>query len=104
MEQEIIFDGNGGWMSQGYIDSCKKLYNKMERYLLYGYGDTPQAKERKIRNEDNRKWAWIQIGHTKKLVWVDNKTNKAYKADGYEKTWIEIKNFTFLRWATTFDL
>jgi hypothetical protein len=60
--------------------------------------------EREIKNTDNRKWAKIKIGNTEQLQWVDNVTMKAYRRDEYSPTWMEIKNFEFIRWATGFDL
>ena len=73
----------------------------IEKGILYCDFDKHNLRQK--LNEDNRKLALIQIGNTKKMSFVDNKTMKAYKADGYKKTWIEIKKFKFIRWATLFD-
>ena len=59
---------------------------------------------KRVRESDNRKWAWIKVGQTKFLCYVDNVTMKAYKTDGYKPTYIEWKKFEFIRWATSFDL
>jgi hypothetical protein len=74
-------------------------------YVVFG-GDEVRRKveERRERNKDNLKWAYVFVGSTRKLCMVDNVTMKAYKVDGYAKTNIEIKNFRFNRWCTSFDL
>lgn len=38
------------------------------------------------------------------MVWVDTITMKGFEANGYEQTDIEIKDFEFERWCTSFDL
>lgn len=93
---------NKTWTTTKFEENLKAFSDKFEARLLHG--GLSVAAERAKRKENNLKWAWIKIGQTKKLQWVDNKTMKAYKADGYSQTNIEIPRFTFLRWATTFDL
>lgn len=100
--EEILTDGNGNWVSQEFLDTWEKFQQKMERNFLLS--DKDISHKRYLLNEDNRKWAWILVGKTKMLCYVDNKTMKAYKADGYSKTWMEWQKFTFIRWATSFDL
>lgn len=106
VEDKIIYDSNGGWAKQSFIDGMKKLQNKIDRKMFHLFmGNNLEIHEkRKEQNQDNLKWAWIKISNTKKMCWVDNITMKAYKADGYGKTNIEIKKFTFERWCTGFDL
>ena len=88
--------------------AIKKIQQQAEKRMFYYLISTPEQRElsknRIKANEDNRKWAWVSIKGHRKMVWVDNKTMKAYKADGYAPTWIEIKNFVFERWCTSFDL
>ena len=55
-------------------------------------------------NKDNLKWAFIRKDSKRKMCWVDNVTNKAYEPNGYNKTDIEIKDFTFERWCRLIDL
>jgi len=55
-------------------------------------------------NPLNLKWAFVLIDGKREMCWVDNTTNKAYKADGYEQTDIEIENFSFERWCRLHDL
>lgn len=75
-------------------------------HVFFTGSEEIQDKHNKRRelNEDNLKYAKIKVCNTERLAWVNNKTNKAYKMDGYAKTNIEIKKFTFIRWATGFDL
>ena len=93
------------WCSKETLDYMKRFKRKVDyRFLFTTKEDMELSKFRLTRSEDNRKWAFIMVANTKKRAWVDNKTLKAYKADGYEKTWIEIKKYKFLRWCTSFDL
>ena len=88
--------------------ALKKFIDKMERNFLYlSMASKEQLllhNTRQLNKEDNRKWAYIKVANTRFLCYVDNKTMKAYKADHYKSTYIEIKKFTFERWATGFDL
>lgn len=95
-----------GYVPQEFIDAEAKLYDKINREFMYKSMNDgfDVATKRAKQNPDNLKWAYIVVGKTKKRCWVDNVTNKAYKADGYNKTNIEIKDFYFDRWCTGFDL
>jgi hypothetical protein len=93
------------WYSEEQLEAMKKFDKRTAyRFLYMSQKQHDLSMRRYSRNRDNRKWAWIMVGKTKKMAWVDNKTLKAYKADGYEKTWMEIKKYTFVRWCTSFDL
>lgn len=96
----ICWDGQQ-WYDKKSIEAIRGFVTQMKKNTMYRIlsGAVPKVKE-----EDNLKWAWVMIGKTKKMCWVDNKTMKAYKADRYAQTNIEIKHFTFLRWCTSFDL
>ncbi len=106
VEDKIFYDGNGGFETQSFRDGMKKFHDKFQKTFFHKLmnGGFETSDKRKEQNQDNLKWAWIKIGNTRKMCWVDNVTNKAYKADGYDKTNIEIKNFSFERWCTGFDL
>jgi hypothetical protein len=106
VEDKIFYDGNGGWEKQSYRDAMKNFQEKFHNEFFHKVMNNgfEIADKRKEQNQDNLKWAWIKIGNSRKMCWVDNVTNKAYKADGYGKTNIEIKNFSFERWCTGFDL
>jgi len=110
LPDDQILTIEGGWSSVGAIKATIAINAKIERDLfarvIWGSDllSIAKRKERTDRNLDNRKWAIIQVANTRKLCHVDNVTMKAYKTDGYEKTWIEFKKFTFIRWATGFDL
>lgn len=90
------------------MKELKKSQRKYEKRLFFGYGmgilDLEKRRQRDLLNRDNRKWAYVTVAGTRKMVWVDNVTMKAYKSDGYNPTWIEIKKFVFDRWCTTMDL
>tara|TARA_R110000772_G_scaffold268686_3_gene397507 strand:+ start:148 stop:444 length:297 start_codon:yes stop_codon:yes gene_type:complete len=98
MEEEIIFTEQG-WATKSALDAMKKANYQSEKMALFGNINTDTGKQR-----NNLKWAFVKVGDTQKMCWVDNITNKAYKADGYAQTNIEIKKFTFVRWCTSFDL
>ena len=96
------------WTTEKERSAFKKFSEDMYRNFMYL---SMASKEqlllhdtRILNKEDNRKWALVKVANTRKLCWVDNKTMKAYKADNYKPTYMEIKKFTFLRWATGFDL
>jgi len=74
---------------------CEILYMDDEKREL--------RKKRRKAKENNLKWAWIYVGNTKMMAWVDNKTKEAFKADGYEKTNMRWKKYGFTRWCTSFD-
>lgn len=107
MNNDVIVLENGNWIKTDQLKVYEDFY-KHQQKLFAIFMRHPEAMElhnqRSKAKEDNRKWAWIKVGNTRKLCWVDNKTMKAYKTDGYSPTWIEIPKFTFERWATTFDL
>lgn len=88
------------------VSFYKKLEDRVLRTSLYDINETIEKREsRRKRNEDNRKLACIKIANTSKIAWVDTKTMKAYKsAEYYTKTWIEIKDFEFIRWCRSFDI
>ncbi len=100
----IEFDSNGCWTTKEFRDTCKALEIKSLKRLIFHTGKYDISEQRAKQNPDNLKWAYIMVGKTRVMCWVDNATNKAYKADGYSKTTIEIKKFTFVRWCTSFDL
>jgi ribosomal protein L39E len=60
--------------------------------------------EQRYDNKRALKLAWIRVGRTRKMCFVDTKTMKAYKMDRREPTWIQIKHFTSERWCTGFDM
>lgn len=102
----VFYVGNGQWATKSHLESEARLHKAVEKkffHLLLGNNFEVHEK-RKLQNQDNRKWAIVRVGRTRKMCWVDTVTGKAYKADGYSKTHVEIKKFTFVRWCTTFDL
>ena len=107
-ENKIFYDANGGFETQGFRDEMKKLEVKLKKEIFYkllineGKGFELMLK-RKALKQRTLVWAWVKIANTRKKVWIDTVTNKAYKANGYEKTYIEIKKFTFERWCNGFD-
>jgi hypothetical protein len=97
------------WIKEDEAKLWEEINNKIEKYRLwYLLWSTPEqlelSKQRKELNEDNRKLAYIYIGKTHKMCYIDNKNMKAYKMEGmYNKTWIPIKDYKFDRWCTSFD-
>lgn len=96
-----------GWATQQELDNMEaigKKLRKMQYYFMTNPAAFDKTAQRRAANEDNRKWAIIKRGKNQELAWVDTETMKAYKNDNYSPTWIEIKNFTFVRWARGMDL
>lgn len=96
-----------GWVTE----ECLKAERALEAQLHndYWYRVTSKDGVEKFRararlNEDNRKLAWIIVGKTRKIAWVDNKTMDVYKADGIIKTWMLWPRCIFERWMTSMDV
>jgi len=101
---DIVWLNETTWVKKDLLDDRKKYINKAEKSFFFKMfkGELNNIKEEALF--DRLKWAWVKVGNTRKRCWVDNETMKAYKADGYDKTYIEIPKFTFERWCTSFDL
>ena len=95
---EVEWTKDGMWHTKGFKDICDKFEMKFFSKMLYGKPEITE--KRQELNKDNRKWAYIIVGNTRKAAWVDNETMKAYKADGYSPTWMEYKHFKFDRWMS----
>lgn len=103
----ISFGDKQYYFSAEDAKGLEELRKKKESWLLWGppSGHVPPTPEQQYRN--HLKWAWIEIGMEKELVWVHNENMKAYKDDGehgIKEPLEEIKYDKFTRWATTFDL
>lgn len=104
-DKDDIIKTQYGWISKKLADRWVNSMRHFESFILLATDeDIDKLKTRNKNNEDNRKWAYIYYGNTKTMAYVDNKTMKAYKADGYEATWMEIPKYKFIRWCTSFDL
>jgi hypothetical protein len=91
------------WMSDKEKELWKEHLARQERYLM-GIDPIPEKEGNGSLTTDNKKWAWVIINEKRMMCWVDNVTMKAYKADGYNKTDIEIPEFKFERWCRGMDL
>lgn len=87
------------WISDEEKKRWSEHMAQQERYLM-GIDPIPESNEPIC----NKKLAWITVGTHNEIHWVDNVTMKAYKTDGYEKTDIEIPEFTFIRWCRGMDI
>jgi len=86
-------------MTKEFEEGVKWLNDKVERQMLFGKPTD------RVKQVDNTKLAKIVVGNTNKTAWVDTETKKAYKCgEYYAKTGMEITNFTFSRWCTSFDV
>ncbi len=90
------------WTSDEDLQAMRKMQDKFDDYLIFGNPDITE--KRRKANEDNRKWAYIIVGNTRKLACVDNKTDQAYKVDGYNFTWEKWSSYKFDRWCSLMDL
>lgn len=98
-------------MSNTFVeDFNRKLSDRILKALTsltyYSYVHQKSVRDfRQKRNEDNRRWAWVLVGKTRKLCWVDNKTMEAYRSDqNRQPTSMKLKYTRFLRWATPWDI
>jgi len=90
------------WIAEKEARLLAAHAERAERYVMFYY--RPEHDAIRKQREDNRKWGVIKVLGKEKLVFVDRLTMKAYKADNYQATWMEIKNFEFIRWARPMDL
>ncbi len=106
-ENNIIDLGQFGWINKADFDNFQKFKEKKqnEYYLFSKYPELLEIRrERRKNNEDNTYYAYILVGNTRKLAFVDKFTNKAFKCDGYAKTNIEIKKYKFIKWTNSMEL
>ena len=88
------------------IELYQKLHRKIERYLFYFCKPEDDIK-RELRKKLKRDlyFVYITVGKTQKLAFKDRDTHKCYKVDkDYTKTWIEWKQYTFIRDCRLMDL
>jgi hypothetical protein len=90
------------WVHDDEARALAKHAERTERYMMWYW--KPEHMKLRSKREDPRKWALIKVGKTEKLVFVDRNTKKAYKVFNNKATWMEIKSFTFIRWARPMDL
>lgn len=93
-------------VEEAAVDMMGAFQRKMDRYFIYGKPEVTERRELSRTFERSLKYAFIRVGHTRFLAYVDNfNQTRAFKiSEGYERTWMEWKQFTFLRWARTMDL
>lgn len=104
--QKILVDENGAWMTQSANDTLTKIMKKISKdYWMRMLNDEKNVFEKRYDNKRSLKLAWIRVGRTRIMCFVDTKTMKAYKMDERrEPTWMQIKHFTSERWCTGFDM
>jgi hypothetical protein len=90
------------WISKEEADILAIHALRAETYMMFYYH--PEHTKIREQREDQRKWAIIEVLGKERLAFVHRLTKKAYKVDNYKATWMEIKNFTFVRWARAMDL
>jgi hypothetical protein len=86
----------------------EKLCVRHEHEMFFGVSKEilTKRKQRNLLNEDNRKYAYVYVSKTRKMVMVDNKTMIAYKLESDIPVATEmIQPYTkFDRWCTGHDL
>lgn len=93
-------------VSKSEIEKLRAIMLKFERVMLL-YSNPEQVKLREERESLKRDlyYVYIKIGNTQKLAWKCRKTGKCYKVgNNREKTFIEYKNYTFIRDCRMMDL
>lgn len=96
---------DGYWISEAEKKTMDLYLARFEFYHMFLWKPEHSVKsDLRRKNKGNRAFAFIKVGRTRKMCFVDRDTKKAYKLDGYEPTWIEIKQFRFIRWARGMDL
>ena len=106
------FQNNSIWVSKKEHENIQKFYDKLQSKMFHtGYGmSSDYLKIKVIRDsqklpENRWKIAIIKIGNTTKMAWVDSLNENAWKCgEHYSKTWMQIKKYTFIRWARSMDI
>lgn len=107
---EIIQTNNNGalgWMTKKTYDDINSYFaNLNKRFIILGTNKEAfkRHNERREKNKDTYKYAYVLIGNTKKLAFVCNETGMALKCDGYNKTNMELKRFKFIKWVSMMEL
>ena len=88
--------------------TLQKIWDRHQYEMFFGIPND-ELKKRKARrklNEDYRKYAYVYVGRTHKMVMVDNKTMIAYKLNHNmpTATYIRQPYTKFDRWCTGHDL
>lgn len=93
---------------QEHADNLQIIKDKTDVDILMKdhYVHTPDIISYPAPKEEvgQKVWAWLLIKGEEKLMWYNSTTEKGYWRKGYEATNDEIKDFKFIRFATTFDL
>jgi hypothetical protein len=102
-------NNNISWMPYEEYLLRKEWEDKMVKEMLRIFWETGKPPERKKREDENVKLAWvININGGREMLGVDNKTMKGYAMREDTPTWklpLEpVEYDTFERWCTTFDM
>lgn len=91
---------NNTWCTEEFDKQLKEELYKLMTSVIWGDNKSTDSEE------DNLKWAYVNIDNQRVMLFVNNKTMKAYKTEGYEviKPLEEVKYTSFERWCTSFDL
>lgn len=90
------------WINKKEKELWINYLDQQERYIM-GIGSIFELKGNGSLSTNNKKWAWIEVNGERQMQWVCNVTMKAYKADGYNCTDIEIPEYKFERWCRLMD-
>lgn len=102
----LLNDKNGKpymWLNKKEWDTQNKWVKKQELKLINKWYNSDISTFRNSLKRD-LKFCYIYAGNTKKLAMIDKKTNKVYKLQGYDVTWMEHKNYKFDRYCRSMDL
>lgn len=105
MESKIVDLGSGQWASQDMINEMEKFHRRRETYIwLFSKPEHSTIRKERKELKGDYKWCYVLVGHTRKLAMINQLDNKVYKVNNMELTNVEIKNYRFDRYCTSFDL
>ena len=104
-QDKIISLSDSAWVCEKTLKKMQALRQRKEYELFYGIPDDVILKrQRRQMQADKRVHAFIVVGRTQKMCYFDKEAKKAFKLDGYAPTWMEWKDFRFIRFARPMDL
>lgn len=72
---------------------------KLEFNFIFG-----EVNSKKEPLTEKFRLAWVVIVDDREIAWVNSSMTKAYKDDNYERTDIELTDFSFERWCRGMDI
>lgn len=111
-EAIVVTFMDGRWMYKVELEKMRKYIDKLQARTsahFFQPGAYAKFQQRHANKQEERYYrlAWIRVGRTLKMAYVDNRnTQKALKMENYQFPRIQMpyKRFIFVRWCTTMDI